>query len=143
MSVGCVVGALLSRSLNPREKQNRDLEQRLQQAEQRLSGYQQEVTEHFAQTSQLVNSLTQSYREVHEYLASSALKLSNPDVSRQILEAGKGKLPSDNSTVIDKDNFEPPRDWAPKEPGSKGALSEDYGLEEDREELAAATVNRD
>ncbi len=143
LALGCVAGVLLSRSLHPREKQNRELEQRLQEAEARMSDYQQEVTEHFAQTSQLVNNLTRSYREVHEYLAGSALKLSNPDVSRQILQAGRGNLLSEDPAVIDEDKFEPPRDWAPKEPGSKGPLSEDYGLDEERGDLAASTVNRD
>lgn len=139
---GGIIGALLVRSLHPREQLNRDLEQRVQEAEEKLTDYQQEVTEHFAQTSQLVNSLTQSYKDVHEYLANSALKLTNPDISRQILEAANGKLLAGNESVITEEDFEPPRDWAPKSPGEKGALSEEYGLDEGQEELEAATVQR-
>ncbi len=142
LAIGCVVGIVIAPLLHPQEKQNRDLEQRLQKTEDKMANYQQEVSEHFAQTSQLVNSLTQSYKDVHEYLANSALKLTTPDISRQLLEAGKGNLiTGDPNKVLDEANFEPPRDWAPKEPGEKGMLSEEYGLEEDPENAEAATVN--
>ena len=139
--IGGVIGAVLTRSFHPREKQNRDLEQRLQQAEEKQTNYQKQVSEHFAQTSLLVNNLTQSYREVHEYLANSALKLTNPDISQQILQAAKGKLLPEDANVINGENVDPPRDWAPKEPGTAGALSEEYGLKEDRDGLKAATVH--
>lgn len=139
LTVGCVIGVLLTRSFHPQEKYNRDLEQRLQQAEEKMSDYQQEVTEHFAQTSQLVNNLTQSYKDVHEYLANSALKLTTADISRQLSQAGKGKLLTE-STETAEENFEPPRDWAPKQPGSTGALSEEYGLKEEHENLEPATI---
>lgn len=140
---GCVLGALLSRSLQPEKQQNREMEQRLQRAEEKLSDYQTEVSEHFAQTSQLVNNLTQSYKEVHEYLANSALKLTNPDISRKIIEAADGKLLQDSDITITEDNIEAPRDWAPKSPGQTGTLSEEYGLDEERSDLEAITVNRD
>lgn len=138
--VGCVIGVLLARTTNPDQQQNRELENRLNKAEGKLNDYQHEVTEHFAETSQLVNSLTQSYKEVHEYLANSALKLTNPDISRQIIEAGDGKLISKEGEATDAANeppAEPARDWAPKEPGETGQLSEEYGLDKDKPESAS------
>jgi uncharacterized membrane-anchored protein YhcB (DUF1043 family) len=57
--------------------------ERLQEAEQELSSYRDDVTKHFTETSRLVNNLTQSYRDVHEHLASSAMKLTNPAISQQ------------------------------------------------------------
>lgn len=139
---GAVAGVLLNRTLQPQQQQNRELEQRLQQAEQKLNDYQSEVTEHFAQTSQLVNNLTQSYKDVHEHLANSALKLTSADISRQMLEAGDGKLLAEGDIELSEENVQPPRDWAPKAVGETGALSEEYGLREEREELEAITVNR-
>ena len=136
---GCALGALLTRSSQP-QQQSRDLEQRLQQAEDKLGDYQQEVSEHFAQTSELVNGLTQSYKDVHEYLANSALKLTDPAISQRMLEAAKGNLNEGDALVIDESNMEIPRDWAPKAPGQTGGLSEEYGLKEEREEDAKPTA---
>lgn len=109
----------------------RDLEQRLHQAENSLHGYQRDVAEHFAQTSELVNNLTQAYREVHEHLANGALKLATPAISRQIIDSANSNFAGDNKAYIGEQRIEPPRDWAPKAPGAKGALSEDYDLRED------------
>ena len=128
--IGLALGALLA-FLATRSRQSVDrtqeLELRLKEANNKLEDFQQEVNEHFDQTSQLVNNLTQSYREVHEYLANSAMRLSSQDIGRQMLEAGSGQL-SDNDENL---SVLPPRDWAPKEPGAKGTLSEEFGLEKE------------
>lgn len=108
-----------------------DLEQRLHEAEGSLQGYQRDVAEHFAQTSQLVNNLTHAYREVHEHLASGALKLATPAISRQILDSANTNLGGDTKAYVAEQRIEPPRDWAPKAPGAKGSLSEDYDLRDD------------
>mgnify|MGYP000011001966 FL=1 len=136
---GCALGALLTRSSQP-QQQSRDLEQRLQQAEDKLGDYQKEVSDHFAQTSQLVNGLTQSYKDVHEYLANSALKLTDPAISQRMLEAAQGNLNEGEELVINEDNVEIPRDWAPKAPGQTGGLSEEYGLKEEHEEDEKSTA---
>jgi uncharacterized membrane-anchored protein YhcB (DUF1043 family) len=111
-----------------------DIEQRLHEAESSLQGYQRDVAEHFAQTSQLVNNLTNAYREVHEHLANGALKLATPAISRQILDSANSNLGSSSQAYINEQRIEPPRDWAPKTPGAKGALSEDYDLRDDHQD---------
>jgi uncharacterized membrane-anchored protein YhcB (DUF1043 family) len=123
--VGCLLSLLLTRSLSSSEKKSRTLETRLKETEEKLNGYQQEVTDHFSQTAELVNNLTQNYKEVHEHLAGSALKLANVDISRQLLSSGI----NDSETTLNetKEGFQPPKDWAPGE----GALSEGYGLEKE------------
>lgn len=122
--VGGLLSLILNRSLSSNEQKTRTLEARLQDAEAHLSEYQQEVTEHFAETAKLVNNLTQSYKDVHEHLASDALKLANVDISRQLLSNNV----NDDEVAMD-DDFEPPKDWAP----SEGTLREDYGLNDDNE----------
>lgn len=141
--VGAIIGIGLLKGLSPQEKQNRSLENRLQQAENQLKDYQHEVTAHFMETSQLVNTLTQSYKDVHEHLASSALKLTNPDISRQLIEAGDGKLlTKPKGTKQDTELLnEAPRDWAPKNPGDKGQLSEDFGLDNKNEDSLETRVS--
>ena len=128
--IGFILGAYISRIMSPQEKKSKELESQLKSAEQKLTGYQQEVTEHFAQTAKLVNSLTESYREVHEHLAGDALKLANVDISRQLINENKSNDLLGESTMTQED-FQPPRDWAPKTAGSEGQLSEGYGLSDD------------
>lgn len=136
--IGGAIGALLAKTTNPGEQRNRELELRLKQTEDQLRDYQQDVAEHFAETSQLVNTLTQTYKEVHQHLAASALKLSNPDLSRQLIDAGDGKLLTDSRKRSADEPAEAtaPRDWAPRAPHGKGQLSEDFGLDTDHDETA-------
>lgn len=134
--IGIALGALATRASNP-QQESRQLEARLKDTEEKMLNYQQEVTEHFLQTSQLVNQLTQSYQDVHQHLADSALKLANPEISQRLLEAADGKLPAIDHTHVssnDEDETEavPPRDWAPKEPGATGQLSEEFGLDKNK-----------
>ncbi len=129
--IGAALGAALFKLYAGRGNV-RELEERLYRSEDELKKYQQDVTQHFAQTSELVNNLTRSYREVYEHLANSALKLTTPDLSRKILKSANTELLDDEKTYISEEKFEVPRDWAPKK--GAGALSEDYGLHEEQEE---------
>lgn len=120
-----------------------EIEQRLHEAENSLQGYQRDVAEHFAQTSQLVNNLTTAYREVHEHLANGALKLATPAISRQIIDSANSNLGSESKAYISEQRIEPPRDWAPKVPGAKGTLSEDYDLRDDTTHTRMPTESPD
>lgn len=130
--IGGTLGAFILYSLRGKILAQ-ELEMRANTAESELSAYQQEVASHFAQTSELINDLTQAYKNVHEHLATGALKLATPAISRQILDSanlsGTNSLASNYSSA--NGIIEPPRDWAPKAPGAKGTLSEDYGLHDD------------
>ena len=131
LALGVVIGTLLTRSLHPHEKQRKELEERLDKLQDEHKEYQHKVTEHFLTTSSLVNTMTESYRDLHEHLASSAMHLTNPEISRQLIDAGYGRISSNLASdalanSIASEVPEPPRDYAPKVPG--GVLSEDYGL---------------
>jgi len=127
MTLGALLAFLAVRGRTSVDR-SQELEQRLREANNKMEDFQLQVNEHFDQTSQLVHNLTESYKEIHEYLSNSALRLSNQDIGRQMLEAGSGKLKEDDKQLQE---MEPPRDWAPKEPGAKGTLAEDYGLEKE------------
>lgn len=134
--VGGLLGAFISRSMFPPEQQ-KQLEESLQTSRQELDQYQREVAQHFADTAKLVNSMTQSYKDVHDHLASGALQLTNPEITQQILEAGDKNLGIDVADSLDDHNVQAPRDWAPKTPGQTGTLSEEYGLSDANGETSA------
>lgn len=139
--LGAVITLLVVRN-SSQQQDNRELESQLQKAEDNLQGYQQEVSDHFAKTAELINNLTQDYKDVHEHLANSALQLSSAELSRAFLESANSQLPNSDSdgVVVSDEKLEPPRDWAPKSPGKKGALSEDYGMDDERADIAAKTA---
>lgn len=143
--VGAALGALISRMMLP-SKQNKSLENQLQASQEKLDSYQKEVSEHFEETSKLVQNLTQSYKDVHDHLAKGAGKLATAEVSEKMLSAGN---PQDNAlenqSTLDENAYAPPKDWAPKTPGETGMLSEEFGLKEEAEdpsieELTAANT---
>lgn len=132
--VGGLLGAFISRSLFPPEQQ-KILEENLQASKQELDQYQREVAEHFASTAKLVQNLTRSYKEVHDHLASGALKLTSPEITQQVLAAGDETLANSALESLEDQQVEAPRDWAPKVPGQEGTLSESFGLSSENEEV--------
>jgi len=117
---------------------SRELEERLNEAESSLQNYQRDVAESFAQTSKHISDMTHCYREMHEHLASSALKLATPEISRKILDSASS-LGEAKTSYMNAQHIEPPRDWAPKPVGAKGALAEDYGLRDDDHAIVRPT----
>ena len=112
-----------------------DLQKKLVKSEQHLKQYQQEVSQHFITISHLTASVTQSYRDINEQLVSSAMRLASPEIGRQLLKSGGSDLslldPNGNP-LVDLEDVEVPRDYAPKVPG--GILSEEYGLKDEQED---------
>jgi uncharacterized membrane-anchored protein YhcB (DUF1043 family) len=133
--VGGFGGYVLAKSRNP-DNRVRELEEHLRSLQNKFDHYQDSVTQHFVTTAQLVNTVTQSYRELHEHLQHGAENLcadnrrhgsGNPAMAFERLEpprALQGTL-ADNHYAM-----EPPRDYATKKPTDRGALDEEYGFRE-------------
>jgi len=130
--IGLIIGSTLSRLLSGKNKQLRTLSEDLKQKNNELQRYQQNVTEHFIKTSELVNNLTQSYKEVHQHLAASAMTLTNSDISSKLIAAGSGKL-EESSLEDSAPHNHPPKDYTPN---VSGVLNENYGLEQVEEKVA-------
>lgn len=129
--IGAGIGHLFARKNQVGDHSVQELEKKLAQSERQLKKYQHEVTEHFLKVSHLTTSMSQSYRQIHEHLATSAIRLASPEIGRQLLKSGGSELNltnEDGKPLIDAEDVQPPRDYAPKVPG--GILSEDYGLSE-------------
>tara|TARA_B100000780_G_scaffold73401_2_gene49255 strand:+ start:38044 stop:38595 length:552 start_codon:yes stop_codon:yes gene_type:complete len=127
--LGALAGRAISRNNSSDGTSMRDMEKKLADGQESLKRYQQAVTEHFITLSHHTTNMAQSYRDIHEHLATSALRLASAEVSQQILK-GAGIDPSLSdieATAYDDDGgIEAPKDYAPKVPG--GVLSEAYGL---------------
>jgi uncharacterized membrane-anchored protein YhcB (DUF1043 family) len=131
---GLCVGMLLSRRLSPDLRKQRELERSLDRLLQQQKDYQHGVAEHFTDTSKLLGRLAESYRDVHNHLATGAGALCD-DEGGSILR----RIPDDSlaepGTNPELEAVEPPRDYAPKpSPHATGVLNEEFGLDKKPEE---------
>ena len=78
--VGGAVGFFIGRLDDFSKKQREAMQEKIDQAEKELSDYKHEVAEHFIETADLVNAMTESYQAVHEHLAKGAQSLCDDQV---------------------------------------------------------------
>jgi uncharacterized membrane-anchored protein YhcB (DUF1043 family) len=134
--VGLIVGYLSALKRAPSVQAQRKLEEHMEKLEHQQEDYQHQVTEHFSETADLLNQLTDSYRDVHNHLAKGAQLLCGEQASDQLQHM------HDDETAAQLDNVStgdiaPPLDYAPKTgPHDKGVLNEEFGLEKSKQEEA-------
>ena len=105
------------------------LEETVQQLQTQHERYRDHVGQHFSMTAELVQQMTESYRDVYQHLASGAQELCSGEVANKLLPANEDSVFSAGSG-----SPQPPRDYAPKQhPEQNGALSEDFGIEKQKE----------
>ena len=90
--VGIVAGLYFARLDDVSNRQKNALQQKLYDSEQQLKNYQSQVSEHFLKTASLVNSMTESYKAVHEHLSQGARQLCDSPVTVAQLEMPATKL---------------------------------------------------
>ncbi|UTW13987.1 YhcB family protein [Marinobacterium rhizophilum] len=144
LAIGGLIGYLLGRSGSD-AGQRQVLSKQLDDTQAELATYKEDVTEHFEKTAELVNQLTNTYRDVHQHLASGAQSLcENDTASLALKESVQARLTAETDTPIpvvtdvvpneDAEKVpEPPRDYAAKSSNEKGMLSEAYGLDSDED----------
>jgi len=139
--VGLGLGLLLGRRSSAEDKKYREVERKLDQVIQDKRAYEDEVVDHFGKTAKLLNSLTDSYRDVHNHLATGAAALcqgQGPISLERLERAGDdAEIPPHLASI------QPPLDYAPKSsPEEKGMLNEEFGWENDtpRPKKPATTI---
>ena len=140
---GLIVGLIIGRSGSDSQERNQ-LKSQLDATTLELEQYKSTVNDHFARTAELVNSLTDSYREVHQHLATSAEQLCDssqlPEQLQQPLHSSAQAEQSDTENTEEAPvetgaSVEPPKDYAPKPaPDAEGTLSESFGLQNEEPE---------
>lgn len=146
-AAGIGFGALIYHFTRPDSgSKSQKLAARIDEVERVHQKYEEDVANHFVQTADLVNRLTESYRDVHAHLAEGAQSLcgNNEDLRLQLESSLANRLmtkddPSETEAAETGEQdvaeeiseaFEPPKDYAPKaDPAEKGTLSEDFGIE--------------
>ncbi|MBC54946.1 MAG: hypothetical protein CMQ34_14045 [Gammaproteobacteria bacterium] len=129
LAVGLVAGLLIAKRINGSSPAKvSELEARVQELQRHHAQYRDNVSEHFNTTAELVQQMTESYRDVYQHLAGGAQDLCSEDVASKLLPAAEQSV----FYHVDDDALEPPKDYAPKKaPGQSGALAENFGLKAD------------
>ncbi len=121
----------------------------IQEVEEKLNDYQQNVVEHFEQTADLVDELTQSYKKVFDHLGKSAKQLMTDEQVQQQIEKRKGNKitlgflteEEDNHIETKNDDITVNEEVENKEPSKEN--HQENIEEQDVNELNSEKVNKD
>lgn len=141
LAVGIAIGYFLAGRVKNNPSKIVELEQQIQDLQRSNSRYRDEVSEHFSTTAELVQQMTDSYKDVYQHLASGAQDLCSGEVASKLLPASSeavfGIAQSENNDEDSDDGdgeIQAPKDYAPRQNASQsGALAEDFGLEKIKE----------
>ena len=135
LALGVVLGVVFSKRNSGNSTRINELESQIIAIEERHEQYKGDVSEHFGVTSELVQQLTQSYRDVYQHLAMGAQDLCTTEVANKMLPVGSDAVFEAAAPREEVLGFTPPKDYAAKaNPDQKGALSEDFGLKKTAQE---------
>jgi uncharacterized protein len=127
--IGIVIGLIFSSRLNSSASRVQDLENQIRDIKDNQLVYRDNVSDHFSMTADLVQHMTESYREVYQHLASGAQDLCSNEVASKLLPAGSDAVFEGNDDSRAAGGLNPPKDYAAKQdPSQKGALSEEFGI---------------
>ncbi len=129
LAAGIVIGVVFSSRLNSSASRVQELENQIRDLTDNHLTYKDNVSDHFSMTADLVQHMTESYREVYQHLASGAQDLCSNEVAGKLLPAGTDAVFDGNLESETAGELNPPKDYAAKQdPSQKGALSEEFGL---------------
>lgn len=131
---GVLIGGAFANKLNIRPSRVQELEKEIRDLKDGQLQYQDSVSDHFSMTAELVQHMTESYKEVYQHLATGAQDLCSAEVASKLLPAGRDAV-FETSNEQEDNSVLPPKDYAAKQdPDQKGALSEDFGLNKNRQD---------
>jgi uncharacterized membrane-anchored protein YhcB (DUF1043 family) len=131
LALGVILGVVFASRLNTSPTRVKELETHVKSLEQSHEQYKDDVSDHFNMTAELVQQMTESYKDVYQHLAMGAQDLCSGEVADKLLPAGTDAVFETESGG--DTGFSPPKDYAAKQkPDQKGALSEEFGLDKSK-----------
>ena len=124
--VGCGVGALVYHLLHTNTGENSDIKQRMNQKEMELARLNENVSEHFARTDELLAGMEKNYQNLVSHLQSGADSFCDDSALHKRINR---KSSHSSAAYSEGDDYSAPRDYAPK---TSGTLAEDFGMEREK-----------
>ncbi|PWI31985.1 DUF1043 domain-containing protein [Vibrio albus] len=128
--VGAIFGIIIARIKTPQYKKHKQMQKELDAAKFALEQQRQELADHFAHTSDMLDSLGKSYQRLYQHMETTASDML-PDLPEQDKPFTHAlSLPEDHSDAQKNDTDQPPKDYAKGATGlfkgeSKETLSAD------------------
>ncbi len=133
LAIGVVIGVVFANRLGTSPARVQELENQIRQLKQDHSDYRDDVSDHFSMTAELVQHMTESYRDVYQHLANGAQDLCSSEVAGKLLPASSSNV-FENGNEEETSGLMPPKDYAAKQnPDQKGALSEEFGINKSKQ----------
>jgi uncharacterized protein len=107
--IGLIVGALLMRFGSSKLRDQHAVQYELEKTHAKLQDHKQEVSNHFAKSAELLNEMTNSYRELYQHMAQSSQHLLPEELAVQ--DAFQHRL-TENSANKDTESVQMPRDYS-------------------------------
>jgi len=109
--LGLVIGALIMYFSSGDDKGSKET---IAELEEKLNRYQKDVAEHFEETANLVDDMTQSYKKVFDHMGKSARLLMTEEQIAEQIEKRKGNKVTleflTDETIQENDNVKPSSD---------------------------------
>lgn len=130
LAVGIIIGVVFAGRRNTSPSHVHELENQIRSLKENHSDYKDSVSDHFSMAVELVQHMTESYKEVYQHLATGAQDLCSLEVTSKLLPASIDAVFDSNNNSDEARGLLPPKDYAAKQnPDQKGALAEDFGLD--------------
>lgn len=130
LAIGVVLGVVFASRLNASPSRVQELENQIRSLKDSHNEYQESVSDHFGMTAELVQHMTESYKEVYQHLAAGAQDLCSTEVASKLLPTETDAVFEVANQAEETTGLIPPKDYAAKQsPDQVGALSEDFGIE--------------
>jgi len=140
--IALIAGAVLSRLWSKAQGEDTGgLRRQLEDLKRQHQSYQINVTEHFNRTTELIDTLNQSYASIRDHLNQGADQLVAPEYRLESARAAGEDLQDLAPPASKTDEFDMPRDYATKTPKDVGTLSESFGFTR-VDEAASATESQ-
>lgn len=107
--IGLALGAILMRFGSSKLRDQHAVQYELEKTRAELQDHKQEVSNHFAKSAELLNEMTNSYRELYQHMAQSSQHLLPEELAVQ--DAFQHRL-SDNPANKDAESVQMPRDYS-------------------------------
>lgn len=142
--IGLLAGVIVGVSIAAIVMKNRDgSDESVVSIKRENEAFRDEVNEHFVQTAELINQLTDSYKAVFDHLSDGAEKLVAPEVSRERMPQVSGeevrlkRIGSTSSTNPEEDSKT--SDQEPESAGNEAPEAQTQTGEEASETVGEAT----
>jgi uncharacterized membrane-anchored protein YhcB (DUF1043 family) len=117
--VGIIVGIIISRLTTPQYKNQKLLQKDLQSAKFTLEQQRQEITDHFAQTAEMLDTIGKDYTKLYQHLAKTSAELVPTLTENDNPFLKNIAKHSDSKEVAEENPEQQPKDYAS---GSSGLL---------------------